>query len=94
MVPRQGILWETWRCRKHSPTGTGSSARHQIHPDDVFVRSIPGQTSHIDPSKILSQDRNVHLIEFKFCPDTSPLSTLEAATAQHTSTKTRLKTRC
>eukprot|EP00983_Pelagomonas_calceolata_P035909 1124303-Pelagomonas_calceolata.AAC.1 len=51
-----------------------------------FVRSIPGRPSHIDPTKILPQDR------FKFCPDTNPFSTLEAAT-QHTNTITRLKIR-
>eukprot|EP00983_Pelagomonas_calceolata_P017974 563393-Pelagomonas_calceolata.AAC.1 len=39
------------------PTGTGYSARHQSRPNAVFVRSIPGWPSHIDPTKILPQDR-------------------------------------
>eukprot|EP00983_Pelagomonas_calceolata_P120642 1160726-Pelagomonas_calceolata.AAC.8 len=67
-------------------TGTGSSARHQSRPDAVFVRSIPGRPSHIDSTKILPQDKDIHLVEFKFCPDTNPFPTLEAATAQHTNT--------
>eukprot|EP00983_Pelagomonas_calceolata_P077501 1153890-Pelagomonas_calceolata.AAC.2 len=71
----------------------GSSARHQSRPDAVFVRSIPGRHSHIDPTKILPQDRGIHLVEFKLCPDTNPFPTLEAATAQHTNATTRLKTR-
>eukprot|EP00983_Pelagomonas_calceolata_P083787 1156231-Pelagomonas_calceolata.AAC.1 len=73
-------------------TVTGSSARHQSRPDAVFVRSIPSRPSHIDPTKILSQDRDIHLVEFKFCPNTNPFPTLKAATAQHTNTITRLKT--
>eukprot|EP00983_Pelagomonas_calceolata_P124453 1161108-Pelagomonas_calceolata.AAC.1 len=75
------------------PTGTGSSTWHQSRPDAVFVRSISGRPSHIGLTKILPQDRDIHLVEFKFCPDTNPFPTLEAATAQHTNTKTRLKTR-
>eukprot|EP00983_Pelagomonas_calceolata_P007998 261018-Pelagomonas_calceolata.AAC.1 len=75
------------------PTGTGSSARHQSCPDAVFVRSIPGRPSHIDPTKILPQDRDIHLVEFKFCPDTNLFPTLEAASTQHTNTITRFKTR-
>eukprot|EP00983_Pelagomonas_calceolata_P082237 1155857-Pelagomonas_calceolata.AAC.9 len=50
------------------PYGTGSSAQHQSHPDAVFVHSIPGQPSHIDPTKIPPQDRDIHLVDFKFCP--------------------------
>eukprot|EP00983_Pelagomonas_calceolata_P061220 1146731-Pelagomonas_calceolata.AAC.1 len=76
-----------------SPNGTGSFARHQSRPDAAIVHSIPGQPSHIDPTKIPSQDRDIRLVEFKFCPDTNPFPTLEAATAQHASTITRLQTR-
>eukprot|EP00983_Pelagomonas_calceolata_P023226 731734-Pelagomonas_calceolata.AAC.1 len=43
------------------PAGTGSSARHQSHPDAVFVRAIPGRPSHIEPTKIFPQDRDIHL---------------------------------
>eukprot|EP00983_Pelagomonas_calceolata_P040498 1137647-Pelagomonas_calceolata.AAC.1 len=74
-------------------TGTGSSARHQGHLNAVFVRSIPGRPPHIDPTKILPQDGDIHLVGFKFCPDTNPFPTLEAASVQHTNTLTRLKTR-
>eukprot|EP00983_Pelagomonas_calceolata_P084987 1156469-Pelagomonas_calceolata.AAC.1 len=62
------------------PTGTGSSAWNQSRPAAVFVRSIPGRPSHIDPTKILPQDRDIHLVEVKFCPDTNPFPTLEATT--------------
>eukprot|EP00983_Pelagomonas_calceolata_P067124 1149361-Pelagomonas_calceolata.AAC.2 len=54
------------------PTSTSSSARHQSCPDSVFVRSIPGRPSHIDPAKIPPQDRDIHRVEFKFCLDTDP----------------------
>eukprot|EP00983_Pelagomonas_calceolata_P061611 1146904-Pelagomonas_calceolata.AAC.2 len=64
----------------------------RVRPGAAFVRSMPGQPSHIDPTKILPQDRNIHLVGFKFCPDTNPSSTLEAASAQHASTITRRKT--
>eukprot|EP00983_Pelagomonas_calceolata_P006118 203493-Pelagomonas_calceolata.AAC.1 len=75
------------------PIGTGFSARHQSRLDAVVVRSIPDRPSHIDPIKILPQDRDIHLAEFELCPDTNPFPTLEAATAKHTNTITRLKTR-
>eukprot|EP00983_Pelagomonas_calceolata_P130958 1161730-Pelagomonas_calceolata.AAC.1 len=74
------------------PTGNSSSARHQS-PNAVCVRSIPGRPTHIDPTKILPQDMDIHLIRFKFCHDTNPFPTLKAATAQHANTITRFKTR-
>eukprot|EP00983_Pelagomonas_calceolata_P017283 541900-Pelagomonas_calceolata.AAC.1 len=43
------------------PTSTGSSARHQSRPDAAFVRSIPGRPAHIDPTKILPQERKEKL---------------------------------
>eukprot|EP00983_Pelagomonas_calceolata_P025859 810859-Pelagomonas_calceolata.AAC.1 len=54
------------------PNGTGTSARYQSRPDAVFVHSIPGRPSHINPTKIPPHDRDMHLVGFKFCPDTSP----------------------
>eukprot|EP00983_Pelagomonas_calceolata_P050786 1142137-Pelagomonas_calceolata.AAC.1 len=71
--------------------GTGSSARHQSCPDIFFVRSIPGRQAHFDPSKIPPQDRDIHLVQLKFCPNTNPFITLETTTAQHAHTITRLK---
>eukprot|EP00983_Pelagomonas_calceolata_P043860 1139068-Pelagomonas_calceolata.AAC.1 len=44
--------------------GTGSSAQHQSRPDAVFVRSVPGQPAHLDPSEIPPQDTDVHLVDF------------------------------
>eukprot|EP00983_Pelagomonas_calceolata_P044447 1139299-Pelagomonas_calceolata.AAC.1 len=77
------------------PCGAGSSARHQSRSDTIFVHSIPGRPAHLDLTKIPPQDRDVHLqvVEFKFCTGTNPFSILEAATAQHASTRMRLKTR-
>eukprot|EP00983_Pelagomonas_calceolata_P018264 572294-Pelagomonas_calceolata.AAC.1 len=43
------------------PNETGSSARHLSRPDAVFVRSIPGRSHHLDPTKIPPQDRDIHL---------------------------------
>eukprot|EP00983_Pelagomonas_calceolata_P129530 1161615-Pelagomonas_calceolata.AAC.1 len=81
----------------HSRLGSSkwyrSSARHQSRPDVIFVRSIPGRRAHLDPSKIPPQDRDTHLVELKFCPDTNPSVTWETATAQHSHTLIRLKTR-
>jgi hypothetical protein len=75
------------------PNGTGSPARHQTRPDAIFVRPLPGRQTHLDPSKIPPQDRDIHLVELKFCPDTNPFITLERAVTQHSHTITRLKTR-
>eukprot|EP00983_Pelagomonas_calceolata_P079568 1154746-Pelagomonas_calceolata.AAC.8 len=47
--------------------------------------------AHLDPSEIPLQDREIHLVETKFCPDTNSFITLETATAQHAHTITRLK---
>eukprot|EP00983_Pelagomonas_calceolata_P030986 973373-Pelagomonas_calceolata.AAC.1 len=69
------------------PNGTDSSARNQSCPDAAFVCSIPGSTSRIGLTKILPQDRDIHLVRFKFCPDTNPFPTLEAATTQHITLK-------
>eukprot|EP00983_Pelagomonas_calceolata_P066446 1149050-Pelagomonas_calceolata.AAC.1 len=38
------------------PNGTSSSAQHHNRPDAIFVRSIPGRTAHIDPTRILPQE--------------------------------------
>eukprot|EP00983_Pelagomonas_calceolata_P083732 1156222-Pelagomonas_calceolata.AAC.2 len=73
------------------PNGIGSSARHHSRPDAVFVRSIPGRPTHLNPTKIAPHKREIQLVEFKLCPDTDPSYTLKAATAQHASTLTKLK---
>eukprot|EP00983_Pelagomonas_calceolata_P056832 1144802-Pelagomonas_calceolata.AAC.4 len=59
------------------PYGTRSPARHQSRPDALFVRPIPGRQAHLDPSEIPPQDRDINLVELKFCPDTNPFITLE-----------------
>eukprot|EP00983_Pelagomonas_calceolata_P060461 1146370-Pelagomonas_calceolata.AAC.1 len=65
------------------PYGTGSPARHQSRPDALFVRPISGRQAHLGPSEIPPQDRDIHLVELKFCPDTNPFITHERATTQH-----------
>eukprot|EP00983_Pelagomonas_calceolata_P052141 1142705-Pelagomonas_calceolata.AAC.3 len=65
-------------------------SRNQSRPDATFVRSIPGRSVHLDPAKIPPQDRDIHLVVIKSCPDTNPFPTLEAASAQHASTLDRL----
>jgi len=35
---------------------------------------------------ILAHDRDIHLVKLKYCPDTSPLPSLQAAAAQHAGT--------
>eukprot|EP00983_Pelagomonas_calceolata_P102379 1158799-Pelagomonas_calceolata.AAC.2 len=75
------------------PDGTGSPARHQSRPDALFVRPVPGRQDHLDPSKIPPQDRDIHLVELKFCADTNPFIAFGRAATQHSHTRTRIKTR-
>eukprot|EP00983_Pelagomonas_calceolata_P076359 1153391-Pelagomonas_calceolata.AAC.1 len=75
------------------PYGTVFSARHQSCPDAIFVRSIPGRSAHLDPTKIPPQDRDIHLAALQLYPDTNHFLILGAATAQQASTITRLLTR-
>eukprot|EP00983_Pelagomonas_calceolata_P002291 78002-Pelagomonas_calceolata.AAC.1 len=56
------------------PSGTGSPAQHQSRPVAIFVRSIPGRQPHLDLSKLLLQDRDIHLVELIFCPHQPPPS--------------------
>eukprot|EP00983_Pelagomonas_calceolata_P031817 998469-Pelagomonas_calceolata.AAC.1 len=74
------------------PNGAGSSGRHQSLPGALIVGSIPGRPTHLVPTKIPPQDRGIGLVQFKFCPNANPFPTLDATTAQHVSTKIRLKT--
>eukprot|EP00983_Pelagomonas_calceolata_P008913 289500-Pelagomonas_calceolata.AAC.1 len=75
------------------PYGTGSSARHQSHPDVILVRSIPGRQAHLYPFQIPPQDRDIHLVGLKFCTDTNPFITFKRAATRHSHTITRLRTR-
>eukprot|EP00983_Pelagomonas_calceolata_P118454 1160510-Pelagomonas_calceolata.AAC.6 len=70
-----------------------SSFRLRTHTMGVKRACWQNEPVHLDPTKIPPQDRDINLVEFKFCPGTNPFSTLEAATAQHASITTRLKTR-
>eukprot|EP00983_Pelagomonas_calceolata_P060783 1146522-Pelagomonas_calceolata.AAC.4 len=58
-------------------------AFHNGTGSDAFVRFIPGRSAQLDPTKIPPQDRDIHLVELKSCPDIKPFPTMEAATAQH-----------
>jgi hypothetical protein len=75
------------------PDGTRPLVRHQSRPDAVLVYPIPGRASHSDPKQIPAQDRDIHLIELKYCPDTDPSNSLQKAAEQHADTICRLRTR-
>eukprot|EP00983_Pelagomonas_calceolata_P025224 792525-Pelagomonas_calceolata.AAC.1 len=75
------------------PNATGSPARHQSRPDALFVRPILCRQAHLDPPKIPPQDRDISLVELKFCPDTNPFIIYEWAAVHHSHTITILKTR-
>ena len=55
--------------------------------------SIEGRGRHLDPKQIPPKDRNIYLVEFKFCSDISPQQTLEKAHNQHQPLIQRLRTR-
>ena len=75
------------------PPDTCSPARHQSRPDAILVRPIPGGTINLDSRRIPAKDRDIHLVELKFCPDTNPLNSLQIAANQHAHTICRLQTR-
>eukprot|EP00983_Pelagomonas_calceolata_P094423 1157889-Pelagomonas_calceolata.AAC.5 len=75
------------------PRRQASLGGDQRRYDAVFVHSISGRSAHLYPTNIPPQDRDIHLVGFKVCPDTNSSPTLEAATTQHASTTTRLKSR-
>jgi len=47
----------------------------------------------LDPKQIPTRDRDIHLVEFKFCSDINPQQTLEKAHNQHQPLIQRLQTR-
>ena len=57
--------------------------RYQSRPDGVLVMPIEGRGRHLDPKRIPSKDRDIHLVEFKFCSGINPQQTLEKAHNQH-----------
>eukprot|EP00983_Pelagomonas_calceolata_P104984 1159084-Pelagomonas_calceolata.AAC.9 len=52
----------------------------------VFVRPIQGRATHLNPRMIPAHDRDIHLVEPKFCPDTNPLPSLRTAAEQRAGT--------
>jgi hypothetical protein len=54
---------------------------------------IEGRGRHLDPKQIPPKDRDIHLVEFKFCSDINPQQTLEIAHNQHKPLIQRLQTR-
>ena len=75
------------------PTQQNLPTRHQSSPDGVFVMPIEGRSRHLDPKQIPPKDRNIYLVEFKFCSDISPQQTLEKAHNQHQPLTQCLQTR-
>jgi len=51
------------------PTQQNLPTRHQSRPDGVLVMPIEGRGRHLDPKQIPPKDRDIHLVEFKFCSD-------------------------
>eukprot|EP00983_Pelagomonas_calceolata_P005812 191713-Pelagomonas_calceolata.AAC.1 len=45
--------------------------------------SGPGRATHLSPRMIPAHDRDIHLVEIRFCPDTKPLPSLRTAADQH-----------
>ena len=54
---------------------------------------IEGRGRHLDPKQIPPKDRDIHLVELKFCSDIKPQQTLEKAHNQHQPLIQRLRTR-
>ena len=67
--------------------------RHQSRPDGVLVMPIEGRGRHLDPNYISTRDRDIYLVEIKFCSDINPQQTLERAHDQHQPLIQRLRTR-
>jgi hypothetical protein len=61
------------------PTQQNLPTRHQSRPDGVLVMPIEGRGRHLDHKQIPTRDRDIHLVEFKFCSDINPQQTLEKA---------------
>ena len=75
------------------PNQQHSPARHQSRPDGVLISSISQGNNFTDPKQIPYRDRDLHLIEFKFCSDTNPHPTLQKARQQHQSLISKLQSR-
>ena len=59
------------------PTQQNLPTSHQSRPDGVLVMPIEGRGRHLDHKQIPTRDRDIHLVEFKFCSDINPQQTLE-----------------
>ena len=75
------------------PTQQNLPTRHQSRPDGVLVMPIEGRGRHLDPKQIPPKDKDIHLVEFKFCSDINPQQTLEKAHNQHQPLIQRLRKR-
>jgi len=75
------------------PTQQNLPIRFQSRPDGVLVVPIEGRGRHLDPKQIPTRDRDMHIVEFKFCSDINSQQTLEKAHNQHQPLIQRLQTR-
>jgi len=67
---------------------------HQSRPDGVLVMPIEGRGRHLDPKQIPPKDRDIHLVEFRFCSDINPQHTdIRKSANQHQPLIQRLRTR-
>ena len=55
-------------------------------PDSIIALPLQGRESTKHPKDMNPRDRDIHLIELKFCSDTNPEPTLKTAQNQHKNT--------
>eukprot|EP00983_Pelagomonas_calceolata_P123543 1161018-Pelagomonas_calceolata.AAC.5 len=57
--------------------GRCSTVRDLLSDVQVMLSKMVCAGTHLDPTRIPAQDRDIHLVELKFCPDTNPLQGLQ-----------------
>ena len=82
---------------RHIPDWLYPSGRNprtqQSRPDGIIVLPMQGRNSTCSPMHMNPRDRDIHLMELKFCSDTKPEETLAVAQDQHKHTIQSLRTR-
>jgi hypothetical protein len=73
---------------------SGKAPNTQLsRPDGIIVLPMQGRDSTQHPRNMNPRDRDIHLIELKFCSDTMPQQTLLTAQDQHKNTIENLRTK-
>ena len=83
--------------QRHIPDWLYPSGRaprtQQSRPDGIIVLPMQGRNSTSSPMHMNPRDRDIHLMELKFCSDTKPEETLAVAQDQHKHPIQSLRTR-